>query len=907
MPPFKFSGRKKGNNSSIPLQIPVLALTVNSSSQITADWTAVPNGNQYELQRATDVNFTQNVVTLYVGTGVQYINSSLNASTTYYYRVRALGYSNYSTSGYDVESATTLAGTTTTTTTVASTTTTTSSTTTTTTTISNTPTSISTYPTYSSTKPLGSPASPGDTFAFDAAGSPATNSPNWGEYIKYGSENDTIPLYGELFTTGSGTDTEVKLWDGTTLHICSIPSTSNGNAIEATKMAFRIPSSFGSFKFGIAWVKNNNGWGKPFTVNGAQITWIEDKEVQGTRAMIFGRNLSRTDNDWVTADGGQAPAHVWFKDTTNGTFIECTVTRVEPYRIDYIVPTGLTNGREYEVYVHPRTGGDWNWTKSPVNFKPWVGIGNGGYTAGTITPSLLAGAENATANTTAINNAIASAGSGSGYKVVSIPSGTWYINSHLVPYSRVKIKGAGGNARNNTLTSKILFAAGSNFTTRFMQAGSNEEFMIEDLEINTNGNYPSQHLFHLRDGNHFHLKNVRIMAKYDNGTSTTVYTNIPLMDTHQKTYLRFEDCFFAAGQMDFVTARKGRIERCEWRSVNSVVACMYPWSMANYAIIDCVNGDLNSNDIQECGRGRFLTLSGAYSASRNIYVGHCVGDNVGPHKDFTDKNQGEWVMAEGSKCRMERKPVSVGSDWVEFSSATPDIWAPNYDIYHLVVLTGKGQMQVMEIDNVRTPQTGPRIYLKKPWEVIPDTDSVIQMHAGVHELIAYNCRTTYKSYIRQELVQVASGGVQPFGACSFWLARKCTFDGNYTGMFNFPTAHTEIGYRTVDPNMWIEWYDNTCINNVRGYSAYIAKPDAHIGGKAFVDVQRRNGFSGSAYGDIVVQASSNNLGYDVPVMEYLIVEHCQGVTPAKNIEASGSPNVSSALVHKQIYNNNGLA
>lgn len=106
---IKITGRKKAvpQQTNVQLSTPVMVLTVDSSSQITINWTAVPNGNHYEVQRATDAGFSQNLVTVFTGAGVFHVDTGRTASTTYYYRVRALGHANYITSAFDTESATT--------------------------------------------------------------------------------------------------------------------------------------------------------------------------------------------------------------------------------------------------------------------------------------------------------------------------------------------------------------------------------------------------------------------------------------------------------------------------------------------------------------------------------------------------------------------------------------------------------------------------------------------------------------------------------------------------------------------------------------------------------------------------------------------------------------------------------
>jgi hypothetical protein len=69
-----------------------LSATVVSSSQVNLSWTDnSSNETGFEVKRATDSGFTQNVVWIGGISGTTYSNTGLSASTTYYYKVRAEG------------------------------------------------------------------------------------------------------------------------------------------------------------------------------------------------------------------------------------------------------------------------------------------------------------------------------------------------------------------------------------------------------------------------------------------------------------------------------------------------------------------------------------------------------------------------------------------------------------------------------------------------------------------------------------------------------------------------------------------------------------------------------------------------------------------------------------------------
>ena len=79
-------------SSSAPNAPSNLAASVVSSTQVNLSWTDnSTNETGFEIKRATDSAFTQNVVWVGAIQGTTYSDTSLTASTTYYYKVRAEG------------------------------------------------------------------------------------------------------------------------------------------------------------------------------------------------------------------------------------------------------------------------------------------------------------------------------------------------------------------------------------------------------------------------------------------------------------------------------------------------------------------------------------------------------------------------------------------------------------------------------------------------------------------------------------------------------------------------------------------------------------------------------------------------------------------------------------------------
>lgn len=73
----------------IRLDTPILSSGNVTQTSAAISWTAVSNAVTYELQRATNISFTANRVTLQSNGNLTFNDSNLSADTTYYYRVRA--------------------------------------------------------------------------------------------------------------------------------------------------------------------------------------------------------------------------------------------------------------------------------------------------------------------------------------------------------------------------------------------------------------------------------------------------------------------------------------------------------------------------------------------------------------------------------------------------------------------------------------------------------------------------------------------------------------------------------------------------------------------------------------------------------------------------------------------------
>ena len=92
----------------VKLDTPTVTVLATGSNEIRVTWNPISNAGSYDIQYATNASFTRNVDTVRSMRTLQDI-TRLDANTTYYVRVIAIGTGRYSNSDYStVKSATTV-------------------------------------------------------------------------------------------------------------------------------------------------------------------------------------------------------------------------------------------------------------------------------------------------------------------------------------------------------------------------------------------------------------------------------------------------------------------------------------------------------------------------------------------------------------------------------------------------------------------------------------------------------------------------------------------------------------------------------------------------------------------------------------------------------------------------------
>jgi hypothetical protein len=203
------------------------------------------------------------------------------------------------------------------------------------------------------------PTVAGDGFSINFTNTITVDSlaPVVGEWNRTAKPNETITLSGVRFTLrsgiNSGSDTRAYIYAqtpaGSVLKNCKILY------VNDLLMTVTLPDDI-PFGLYLIWIKNEKGVSSPITINKPIARWIGplgSTTQPGTKKRVFGKNLS--------FNHAESSSKV-FIQTAGGAFTECTVTTVEPYSVEFMVPDNLSNGN-YKVYVHSGHGGEYGWSE----------------------------------------------------------------------------------------------------------------------------------------------------------------------------------------------------------------------------------------------------------------------------------------------------------------------------------------------------------------------------------------------------------------------------------------------------------------------------------------------------------------------------------------------------------------
>ncbi len=707
-----------------------------------------------------------------------------------------------------------------------------------------------------------------DSFSVSFAADPSANSPQIAEWTRTAGPDESIVLTGENLTSftgvSAGKDTRFVAQgrDGQ-LREAQILRLSGQRA------AVTLPATLPAWSFYFLWAKNQTGFSRPVAINRADAWWVGPKDAnRGQTISVHGRNLAR--------NNGTAESWVYIEPTAGGAGQWATVSAVNPYRVSFAVPTALPNGN-YSVWVHNGHGGDYGWS-DPV---PMTVVNEATFSDAAVLNVLDYGA---VANDTlddgpAVQAAIYAASQSPNSRTVYIPAGTFILKTSLSPRDSVRLKGAGKTL--TTLRCSNYYSANS---YGMMLTNGSANFTIQDLTFDANRTmkgYISTVLY-LRGCYNLKMLNVRVLAQ-----------DFAPLDFHLSNRVTLKNCDLI-GKSDFGgTAREIYIDSTNFYLTNDIQAAIFFWgstgvSITNSTCQDFDNSNPNSGD--GWGEGRFIAIADTWNINQNYYIGNNTTTDLTVRPAWWNQNAGEQILWEGGNVDFRGSPVSSGSSTATFSTT---IATEPGRVAVITKGTGYGQIRTVAALSAATNT----ITVDKPWTVLPDATSQIDMGKFNDHFIIYKNYLDAKARAATNADHIASAAIEPFGGTTNLIVAGNT--AHETRAF-FPnwTLYNQLGSGYVmQPNFFNLCVGNTIQNNRYGYSSISGwfEPTVAPNETPFVgNVVRGNQFQGVLAGVV----GYGTAGVVVPSIEMGIYERNTATDAPIGVEPGGD------LVSNQVFRKN---
>lgn len=716
-------------------------------------------------------------------------------------------------------------------------------------------------PLQNSQKPYPAPAPPGLSFTLPVGGAPDSEAPACGEWTQTAGPNECLIITGSRFSTYSGInegkDSRFVLYADNRLRDANI------QRIDGDKAIITINKDVAAWDMYLLWPANEKGYGRPIAINKTDAWWVgPDKAVRGKTVSLYGRNLAHN-NDTLLS-------YVYLKPRT-GSGQWATVTSVNPYKVDFIVPANLANG-EYEVWAHNGHGGDYGWSgpltltladsvawSSVVfNVKNFGAKGNG-----------------VTDDTQAITQAVAAAGPSPG-ATIYFPAGEYIVSNTLEVRSKVRWLGEGAHT---------VIKCSPDFSSDawgVLYAQQATDFELKNLCFdgahNVRGHLTCAVCF--RGCDNFSLSNVQFR-----------FQDFSILDLHSSRHVSINRCGFVGKQSFLGSCSQLFIDGCRFELTNDAEMALHSWGGECVSLTNSVCRDYdNSNPLNGdgWGMGRFFVGNGLYGSNRLTYLANNQTEDLTVRPLAADQNAGEQFMWEGNLTLWSGHCLSSTS-----AATTLNGFALADDaVRYAVIVKGKGFGQSRRIIG----HSGTTIVLATPWNVVPDGESVINIGSYMDRVVVYGNYLDAKPYAATNLQHNASAGVEPFGGCFNLVADNNTFHQLRQGVSNWATRVTDD--EGIAPNFF-NLYANNRFSDCR-WAIYNSEGNW----SPKLSVTEGTGIAGTIYRNNRIENPTeagikNSIqSSDYPVMDAVVYEH----NSFTNL-ATGFQSDTTGIVNQLFYHN----
>jgi hypothetical protein len=583
------------------------------------------------------------------------------------------------------------------------------------------------------TGPTGATA-PGEVFDPSSAGInfngtlPAA-APDISEWTRTADGDESISITGDDFTSFQGGRTKFFVFADSGVGPGQIFEATTRSIQEDNRAVITLPATgLPSNAMYMIWAVNDAGVSRPVFVNQTEAWWIGPNAGQaGQRITIFGRNLSRTGNEWTAGQSpGAAPASVWIAPQSGGSAIQVQVTAVNPYQVEFEIPANLASGN-YRAWVHNGKGGNFGWS-APLDFTVRSAANNATAWNGPIydssnTAELAQILTNGTNDDAALIQAVLTRAGQTPNATVVLPTGTFLLGSTITLPSRTRLIGAGMDqtvlrprdvATFNGQTLILSDAGGRNSTSTLFEnftlhSGYNPLGPTDPLY--TGGIHYVAQLFDQTD---ITFRNVRFDARVDNA----VYVI-------NGNRLTFESCEFIGSTPMFTNGSKQFfINDCDFYLTNNGSAAIYQWGGEQTSITNSRAQSLDNSDPTRQANWGLRFFVNAHGG-RFKYVGNNHTERLGYAPAFGD-NMGENILWEGATAAFSGKATSGSGSTVTIQNGPTSLDFAS-GRYYVTIVQGQGIGQNRRVTAATVNGTTVTLTLESPLAVNLDTTSNIQI------------------------------------------------------------------------------------------------------------------------------------------------------------------------------------
>jgi uncharacterized delta-60 repeat protein len=621
--------------------------------------------------------------------------------------------------------------------------------------------SSSTFPDLPYAEPSSDPTLPSGMNAFSPpvnSDSPVSGAPVISASNVAATPDESIALTGANFTALSGdaayADTQFVVYGQT--------SSENGTMTlaqiqdEATAgTTITINSSQPDNSMYFVWAVNANGVSAPVAINQTQAWWMgapgESVDTStstttidsysGDTMAIYGRNLS---------NGASTPeSWVYLAPTGGGSGTWATVTSVNPYEVEFTLPT-VSSATTYNVWVNNGLGGKYSWAEVTENgaavvlsdgptAPTWAGTSDASSSWIDVTSYFAADGGNSTGtadDTTAFQAALNALANGD---TLYIPSGTYTLSGHLYMPTGVSFRILGDGESDSTVEFTDMPDSGvggqpdfditsvQNSTYHYSYDIQNVEMDNITFKSDETSSADSGYLLEL-DGTNVLLNDVQMIGNIDNpfefsGDGFTVENSI----------IQGAPARLGGSQNVF-------IENDTFRNAYGTEETLDMDGGHNTAIVDntFVDDNDSTSDDSGLGQGRLIR----YNLDAGSVYNQYLAGNSTDLGSFDPDNHGEQILQEGELLLYDGTPTIDSSDTMTITTGSLPAAisaADAFDHAAVVVSNGTGIGQLRTITGITVSSTTSdydgsslvsNVYtvvatLDHPWAVTPDSSSTV--------------------------------------------------------------------------------------------------------------------------------------------------------------------------------------